>query len=67
MGSSFYYNRNLQLFHVSGSPVSLEAGNAIVGERVLHCIHEDLEGDGRDISTGESALGDMLRFFLTFS
>ena len=47
---------------MSGSPVSLEAGNAVVGQRVLHRIHEDLEGDGRDVSTGESALGDVLRF-----
>ena len=46
---------------MSGSPVSLEAGNAVVGQRVLHRIHEDLEGDGRDVSTGESALGDVLR------
>ena len=47
---------------MSGSPVSLEAGNAVVGQRVLHRIHEDLEGDGRDVSAGESALGDVLRF-----
>lgn len=47
---------------MSGSPVSFEAGNAVVGQRVLHRIHEDLEGDGRDVSAGESALGDVLRF-----
>ncbi len=49
------------LFHIGSSPVSFEACNAVVCQRVFHGIHEYLERNGSNVSACECALGDVLR------